>query len=48
MGSDRNRSMMPFLMSSASPAPVIVAPKMHGLGEDPRDEELLVGAALAP
>ena len=28
MGSDRKRSMMPFLMSSASPAPVIVAPKM--------------------
>ena len=28
IGSDRNRSMMPFLMSSARPAPVIVAPKM--------------------
>ena len=28
MGSDRNRSMMPFWMSSAMPAPVIVAPKM--------------------
>ena len=27
MGSDRNRSMMPFLTSSASPAPVMVAPK---------------------
>ena len=28
IGSDRNRSMMPFCMSSAMPAPVIVAPKM--------------------
>ena len=27
IGSDRNRSMMPFFMSSASPAPVKVAPK---------------------
>ena len=27
MGSDRNRSMMPFCMSSAMPAPVNVAPK---------------------
>ena len=26
IGSDRNRSMMPFLTSSARPAPVIVAP----------------------
>ena len=28
IGSDRNRSMMPFWMSSAMPAPVIVTPKI--------------------
>ena len=28
IGSDRNRSMMPFWMSSAIPAPVVVAPKI--------------------
>ena len=28
IGSERNRSMMPFCISSASPAPVNVAPKM--------------------
>ena len=28
IGRDRNRSMMPFCMSSASPAPVKVAPKI--------------------
>lgn len=28
MGSERNRSMIPFCMSSANPAPVMVAPKM--------------------
>ena len=28
MGSDRKRSMIPFFTSSASPAPVIVAPKI--------------------
>ena len=27
IGSERKRSMMPFLTSSASPAPVFVAPK---------------------
>ena len=28
MGSERNRSMMPFFRSSARPAPVMVAPKI--------------------
>ena len=28
IGNDRNRSMMPFVMSSASPAPVNVEPKI--------------------
>ena len=28
IGSDRNRSMMPFCMSSARPAPVVVDTKM--------------------
>ena len=28
IGSERKRSMMPFWMSSAMPAPVIVAPKI--------------------
>ena len=28
IGSDRNRSMMPFFRSSARPAPVMVAPKI--------------------
>ena len=46
IGSDRNRSMMPFLMSSARPAPGDGGAEDDGLGEDAGDEELAV--ALPP
>lgn len=36
MGRERKRSMTPFCMSSARPAPVKVAPKMTVWDEDPR------------
>jgi hypothetical protein len=35
IGSERNRSMMPFCMSSASPAPVKVAPKVKVMANAP-------------
>ena len=45
MGSDRKRSMMPFCMSSAMPAPGERGPEQHGLGEDAGDQELAVAAS---
>ena len=47
IGSDRNRSMMPFCMSSARPAPVIVAPKMTVCAKMPGHQELAVADARA-
>src|SRR5512142_1269065 len=45
IGSDRNRSISPLCRSSASPTPVVIAPKAHLLHEDSGHQEIDVAAA---
>ena len=45
IGSERNRSMIPFCRSSARPEPVKVAPKTTVCAKMPGDQELPVVAA---